>query len=504
LLAVLIVLFREFASRLVPAAAMLFFGGWVVLLAAKRFGGSSRWIVRHLPGIPTVVVAALVGQQLVFGGVLTTGWAAGLFFPLAVWLCLRGWRVMNRSRRLTVRAAADIVLSVMLGVVLVLSVVWLANVLSFSPAEVRWIRTTLDQTTVMTKVHWSYWLVAYTLLAVGSYAALRWRDQLARLRQQLMVRLRLTRIGTPRLPVAAAVNFARRFLSGLNIVVMVFLLFVVAFPVVDGTWRKQVANRYELELQQQRELAGASAAYDEIQEYFNSHRTDVVHLRSMVLAVHSTAPAPPGQPATETARRVARQIGRFQAAALDLDDPGLPAPSEPPGTDNLESELDQLNQTQQETSRRMSDVDRFAQLAALAVTRTLQIPDLPENQIVQITSEYLSGLIEDGPVKKIFYAWGKRVGKAPPDTDKFVKPDVRRLAGSSYRATRAAVLRANADLMGFFRQFGFGPRADRGAIGQVVDLANQHRYLHDETGPCSRCVTEGSGGSDSGGRPGRR
>ncbi|MGY3678315.1 hypothetical protein [Streptomyces sp. TE33382] len=252
----LLFLFRTVPARLVPLVALLFFGGWTLLLLVKRCGASERLVVRHLPDLPGVFLVVLAVEQLVSGDVLTLTPAAGFFFPLAIGLSWRGWRKLKESTRPTVQAVADIVLSVELGLVLTVLMVWLANVLSFTPSQVTVVRDVVERIQELTEVDWLYWLAAYTVLASGSYALLRWPDRVARVRQ----RLRPVRFGESRLPLGITVNFARRSLSGVSVGIMVALLFPVALvPVSESAWKRPVAERYALEVQRGQYAEGAAA-----------------------------------------------------------------------------------------------------------------------------------------------------------------------------------------------------------------------------------------------------
>ncbi|MFD5640971.1 hypothetical protein ACFWIP_04145, partial [Streptomyces anulatus] len=243
--ALLFLLFRAFPSRLVPLVALLFFGGWALLLAVARCAGSDRAVVRHLPDLPGVLLVALACQQVVSGDVLTVAPAAGLFFPLALWLSWRGWRWMKDSPRRTVQAAADVVLSVELGLVLTLLMVWLANVLSFTPPQVTVVLEVVEKVQGLTEVHWLYWMAAYAVLAIGSYLLLARPALVARVR-----RLRPARFGESRLPLGLTANFVQRSFSGINIGIMVALIFlVVVAPVSEGAWKRPVDERYALEVQ---------------------------------------------------------------------------------------------------------------------------------------------------------------------------------------------------------------------------------------------------------------
>ncbi|MEV1025081.1 hypothetical protein [Streptomyces sp. NPDC050264] len=497
--ALLFVLFRAFPSRLVPLVVLLFFGGWTLLLAVRRCLPAERAVVRHLPDLPGVFLVTLAVQQLVSGDVLTTTPAAGLFFPLAIWLSWRGWHRLKDSPRATVQAAADIVVSVELGLVLTVSLVWLANVLSFAPPQVTVVRALAERIQGLTEVDWRYWLAAYTLLAVGSYVVLRWPERIARIRR----RLRPARFAGARLPLGLTANFGRRSLSGINVCIMVALLFLVVLaPVSEGTWQHPVAERYALEVQRRQYAEGSAAAYEEIHRHVTAHPRDAARLRDVVLAVQRAAPSRRGEPVNGTALDIARQVGRFNGATITPDGPA-PSPSaqqpEPEAADGLDGRLDQLDEAQRSAAEREQRTDRFAELASLAITRTFDAIDLGDNQVVALVKEYLGGMVEDGPVKKMFLRWGERVGQEPPDGDRLVPIDVHRLTAVAYERTQAAVTRADAGLLAFYGRFGFGAPAEDTSLTTAVDLANQHRYLRQGTGSCSGCVRSTSDGSRTGG-----
>jgi hypothetical protein len=103
-----------------PAVLLLVFGIWACLLTQRRVRASRyRW-VRYATD---VLIATLTGLDLLVlfdHDLLATLPVAGLFFPVGVWLSIRTWRVMAGSRRPAVRAGADIALSLLLGIDLVL------------------------------------------------------------------------------------------------------------------------------------------------------------------------------------------------------------------------------------------------------------------------------------------------------------------------------------------------------------------------------------------------
>ncbi|WNF30772.1 hypothetical protein RI138_30280 [Streptomyces sp. C11-1] len=345
--ALLLVLFRAFPSRLVPLAVLLFFGGWALLLTVRRCVRSERLMVRHLPHVPGVFLFALACEQLVSGGALTVAPAAGLF-PLTIWLSWRGWWKLTDSPRRTVQAAADVVLSAQLGLVRTLFMVWLANVLSFEPAQVTVALELVEKVQELTEVHWLYGMAAYTVLAIGSYVLLLRPDLVARVRR----RLRPARFGASRLPLGLTTNFVQRSLSGINVGIMVALIFLVVLaPVSEGAWKRPVDKRYALEVQRREYAEGAAAAYREIHQQVVAHPRAAARVRDVILAAHRIAPSPPGEPVNRAALDTARQAGRFQAGTLDADEPA-PQPAPTPDADDLDERLGQLDESQQRRAER--------------------------------------------------------------------------------------------------------------------------------------------------------
>ncbi|MFI9190740.1 hypothetical protein ACIG0A_15815 [Streptomyces californicus] len=510
-LALLFLLFRAFPSRLVPLAMLLFFGGWAVLLAVARCLPSENAAVRHLPDAPAVLLVALACEQLVSGDVLTVEPAAGLFFPIALWLSWRGRRWMRTAPRRTVQAAADVVLSAELGLVLTLFTVWLANVLSFTPTQVIVVLEVVEKVQELTEVHWLYWMAAYTALALGSYALLRWPTLVVRAQR----RLRPARFGSSRLPVRLATNAVQRSFSGINIAVMVALIFLVAVaPVSEGAWKRPVERRYALEVERREYAEGSAAAYREILRQVSLHPRSVEGVREVIIAVDRITPSAEGESVNRTALDIARQAGRFQAGTLAIDAvPEEPVPGPEPGPapegDDLDAPLGRLAETQRQRAEREERTDRFAESASLAVTRALDTLDLGGNEAVQLVKEYLGGLVEDGPVKTAFHRWGEGVGRRPPEGGRLVRIDVSRLTAVAYERTAAAVDRADAGLLTFYGRFGVGVPAEDASVARAVDLANQHRYVQQGTGPCTGCAAppadgNGTGGTGTTGGGGRR
>ncbi|OIJ25332.1 hypothetical protein UG56_018130 [Nocardioides luteus] len=482
-------------DRFLPAGLVAGFGSWAVFLAHRRFGESEHRVVRAIPHLGGVAVVTLVGEQVFFGNLLSTTYVAPVLFGVAGWLSWCGWRAMRTDRRLAVRAAADIVWSVQLGLLLTLVLVWLATVLTLSPTQVTAIRAVLERTQTLTGVHWAYWLTAYVALAVSSFLVLRWPQ----------------RFGETRLlPMSGVLGIGKRTLAGINIALMVSLVFTItAVPVSEGVWKRQVEERYALETRHVRHAAGEEAAYQQIHQYVTANRRAADKLAPVVEAVHEAAPTEPGEPVSESALGIARQLGRFQAATLDLEDPDDPAPendTDLPGDPDVSEAFDELAEVQQATTQQEARAGRFADAAAAALAGALDIPDLGRSEVVHILRAYVGGLVEDGPVRDLFYRWARDGGTAPPAVGRLVSVDLPALYAAGYELTRRAAVRAGVDVWAFTATYGLGLTmpGESPEMAEIVILARQNHHLSHSSSPCPGCVHPHEGGgtrTGEGGRP---
>ena len=489
---IITVLLRWWPDRFLPVALITGFGAWAVFLAQRRFGESEHRVVRAVPHAGGVAVAALVGEQLFFGNLLSTTYVAPVLFAVAGWLSWCGWRAMRADRRLTVRAAADIVWSVQLGLLLTLMLVWLATVLTLSPAQVGAIRTVLERTQTLTGVHWAYWLTVYLVLAVSSFLVLRWPQ----------------RFSESRLPLFGMLGIGKRTLAGINIGLMVSLVFTItAVPVSEGVWKRQVEDRYALEVRHVRHAAGEEAAYQQIQQYVTANRRAADRLTPVVEAVHEAAPAEPGEPVSKSALGIARQLGRFQAATLGLEDAAPEDVADLPGDPDVSEAFEELAGVQRADTRQEERASRFADAAAAAVAAALDIPDIGRNEVVHILRAYLGGLVEEGRVRDLFYRWARDGGTGPPPLARLISVDLPALYDAAYELTRRAAVRAGVDVWAFNATYGLGltmPGESPG-LAEIVILARQNDHLSNGGSPCPGCIHPHEGGgtrTGEGGRPG--
>ncbi|HEX6473071.1 MAG TPA: hypothetical protein VF069_28535 [Streptosporangiaceae bacterium] len=464
------------AIAVLPAALVLIFGGWACLLLDRRLRASAHLAVRALPDVLAMMTLGGFLIVLFDRDLLTTVPAAGALFPVGAWLSLRIWRAMRGARPLAVRAAADIVLSLLLGADLVLVIVWAANLFHLAPADVRALRAVLEHTGEAAELPWQFWLALYLALAAATLAFLvlamrpgtggRW----ARLRAGIR-----------------SVDTGRRLLTGVHIGLLVSVLIAMAAPAaLSRSLRGPIEARYRVDLQRELDATGAEAAYEQIRRHFTGASPQ---LAAIVLRIHRVSPPPPGsRDATVTERHLARYVGQLQADAALLT--SSPPPSRrldlsPAQRGDLRERLDRLDGEQRRAEARAARAHQLGELAATVVAGTLQIPDVGRNEIIQIVREYLGGLVEGGRLRDVFAAWAQHVPIADSlSPERVVVPDPLRLRFAALRALAQRLLSHRA------RIFTAPTRQEtpgESPADRAVDVANQVRYFDEGTGPCAGC-----------------
>lgn len=464
--------------NLFSAWCLLVCAGWLGMLVGRRLRSGEH----RLPQVLTdVLVAALTGLDLVVlfdRGMLAPLPAAGLLFPVAVWLGMRIWRVLLGSAWFAVRAVADIVLSLWLGTTLVLFLVWSTNLLQLPTWEVAALRGALEQVGFLTELPWWVWMTVYGVLAVLSLAIAAWPARLATVGRW-----------TRRSHLVPSVNVSRRALTVVHIGLMVGVLIGTAGPaVLNKPTSDALRMRYTVAIQREIEERGEIAAYTEIRHRFSSVSPGYVRPLATVLAkAHSIASqaSGPGEKAT-TEADLSRRIGRTQAATLDLRSPPAAretiafARFEGPVRDraDLDDRIRVLGAEQRTDDATQEHVEQAAEAAAIVVAGLIQIPQLGGNEIVQVVKEYLGGLIESSPLKKFFAATAMRFTKNTdrPATTQIVVPDPFRLR------TTAALALIHQHVT-----FQVGILTSESTAQGATDLINIKRYIDQGTGPCEHC-----------------
>jgi hypothetical protein len=494
-----------------PAAFLLVFGIWACLLTQRRVRASRyRW-VRYATD---VLVAGLTGLGLLAlfdRDLLVNLSAAGLLFPVGAWSSIQTWRVMAGSRRPEVRAGADIVLSLLLGADLVLFLVWGANLLDLPEAEVAVLRGTLERVGSIADLPWPLWVVLYVVLAVTSLAFARWPQGLAAVTRWFQ-----------RLHVVPSIDVSRRVLGGVHISLLVIVLIGLTGPAsLEATLRGPLKAKYTVALQREMESHGEQAVYDEIRRQFTtgtntSTSPSVQPLVAIVSKIHSISSPPSGtSDASSTERDLARRLGQIQATTLQLTATNSVLTAQqavtnlaqfaPPirNAGDLNTRLNRLDTQQRRADTATRRVNQLAELAATAVANIIQIPNLGENEIIQIIREYLSGLVENSPLTEVFAAWAERLtgNTTPPRADKMVVPDPEQLEQAALTVLTQEQTRVQIADPSTPDPVKARTQTEASADA-AVDLVNEARYLDEHTGPCDGCPQPLRPGDEHHHRPG--
>ncbi|MDN3354923.1 hypothetical protein [Actinomadura sp. DC4] len=460
-----------FARYVLPVVSVLLFGLWLCLLTRSR-GEIVRW-PRYAADLLVVgvVAAALV---VVFRTERLA--AAGLLFPPGVAPVLRLWRAMGRSTRLTVRAGADVVFSVLLGTGLLLLFVWAADLFHLSPREVSALRGVLAAVGSASGFPWWSWAALYALLAVAGVALAVWPVRPARLGRV-----------AHRLRVVPVVGAARRLLTVAHLALLIAVLIGLAAPAaLRATIEGRTRSEYTVALRNELEAAGERAAYERIHD-LPPPRSSIRPLADMLTKIHTVGPPPRGSDdATETERHLAARLGGLQARTQSFGDARGWRASRPADhilfgfsrETGLRRRLRGLATMRQNAERAGHRASRAGELAAVAVANLLQAPDLGRTEVVQLLTEYLGGLVENGPIKDFFTSWAERAAGEPPATERLVVPNPQGLE-------LAASLTLNEERRKQLLPITSPP--EESPIDASVDLANQARYLQEGTGPCAGC-----------------
>lgn len=522
-----------------PGMAVAAAGGQACVLARRWFPGKRpvagraagarrppRWrATRWVPDALVVVtgygaVLLLIDRSLPAAQAFTA-----LLFPAMVRLCVVAWRVMTVSRRARVRAGADIAFAVSLGTAIVLLLVWLANILNMPPAELAVLHGTADDAGEVIDLPWWVWASVFAVLAGVSLAFARWPGGLTGAIRWFK-----------RLRVVPSVSVTSRMLTGLHIGLLVTALVGLASPVaVAPALRARLAARYTVTLADDLRARGELAAYQEIRrEFAHLAPARVSALAALVEQIDAVSkPSGRDRDVTPTETDLARRLGQLQG--LTLTDgggadqtPGL-VPASPSAdaaavaqqagigaplrdASDLAERAGEARRLQADEDETAEQVDQAAELAAKAVATALGIPDLGRNEIIQIAREYLSGLVEDSPLTKVFTTWARKLVKnsrnpdaaadggttpdgadhgrdqAPPRIDvETVVPDPAKLevfAETAANQATASMPPSDAsaehqDIQTFLKG---------NPVTASVDLINQVRYLQEGTGPCEGCA----------------
>jgi hypothetical protein len=463
-----------FGITVLPAALVAVTGGWLSVVAYDRWHEAKSLVFRHIWDALAVAVTCVAALVLAGRWPLSIHAAAGVLLPAAVWLSIRVWRAMNDSDRPAVRACADLTVSVLVGGSLAITLIWLADLLNMPLPEVTALRAVVTDVALIVDIPWWGWLAVYALL-VGATLAFALRP--AWLKRAGLGPDRLAAISRrfARLRVGPATEVIRRVTSGAHIgLLMVLLIGLTGQVAVAPVLRARLDDRYALTLADQDQAREELAAYLQIPPEFTGppSQQSLAPLAGLVATIEQVGNVP-------TELDLARRLGVLEAATVATP----PEPAETAGpapAGDRDEQLGELDTEEKHDDDVKEQVDQAAELAASAVAQALRIPRIGDAAIVQIIREYLSGLIEFSPLKDVL-------------ADHVVVPDPDKLKNA-----------AEAELV---KEVATTPVSDPATIKRLeaetgvaaaVNLANQTRYLQEDSGPCQGCTAPvtGTGGND--------
>ncbi|MET7543499.1 hypothetical protein [Streptomyces sp. NPDC005507] len=471
------------ATQAVIAVAM----GTVTVVCVIRF---AQWHGRLLRfGTAAAIVPLAYVVFLGFDGQLLGGpLEFPLFVPMA-WIAVRLWRRMHASDRTLVSAAADIVFAVLLGVLLVLFLVWLANLLHLPAVEVEVLRRAAAHLGDLIDLPWWQWASADALLVAIFLTAALGRRRLSRVTA-----------GLSRMRLSAALDTLRLTLSVMKTVLLSLVFLGLAGPPAVGpVLSHAVRDHYTADLQQDLEARGETAVYQEISQQFTGSPKTLPVLAQLLVQVHDSADASERDRPGTAAGDLAYRMGELQAQtllplALREEDPAQQAAGPPTaaavreagmdgtaaGADDLADRLTREQNEEADAHERERAAEQAAEHAATVVTAALGNLTFGHGIVIGLVREYLDGLAESG-LSTVFLRWTDRdlpgpAPEQPPAAAEVVEPEPHALQAaaddqlSDELSTQSVITDPEQD------------RADREApIAAAVDLAARTRGLQQGT-----------------------
>jgi len=232
----------------------------------------------------------------------------------------------------------------------------------------------------------------------------------------------------------------KRALTGIHIGLMTASLIGLVTPAaVAPALRSQLRDAYAVDLRNEVDSRGESVAYQEISDKFTPHPDTVVPvvvLAELVADIHRSSSSQGKNTDLNTEKDLAFRLGQLQAAALTAG-ATPPVHTEDPPTDlrepvrdagDLDARPDELDTERTHSDDAKHQAEQAGELAASALSNVVQIPGLSDAEVYQILTEYLSGLIENSPLRDRFAAWAERLGEqAPPSAADLAVPDPTKL-----------------------------------------------------------------------------
>jgi hypothetical protein len=410
------------AAYVLPSGCVWVCGNWFALVMHRWRWRRDGW-VQALRWLADAVVVAAVGAALlgfVWGNLITTASATALVFPVGIAMVVWVWRVMTSSDLLAVRAGADVVGAVLLGALVVLFAVWLGNVTAMTGPAFASMRGTLALIGAVANPPWWVWTAAFALLAAANIAVFRLSRRPGP--HGGRHRARVAAVAGGAVPVGTAV---RRVADTVHISLLLVVLIGVATPSAVGTIaRDALTARYIVAYQRDIAAQAETVAYQQISLEITAAgpaeraviRTEMNDMYQYVSQISSDD--------TGAQAAYAYRTGVDRATDLLAAQRKLPAQSESPDTARLDS--DSLAGCVNDTRTEESTADGHAvqsrqagRAAASVISNVISI--YPGNAPTAIVQAYLSGLVEEGPLKDLFAA--KIEGDQDPGVEEMFSPD---------------------------------------------------------------------------------
>jgi hypothetical protein len=511
----------EFLLGHLVALSILALGAWLAVLVWRPFlyfwllfGLDPQIIVIALltaAGLFVVLPFSLLDPKLTPLPVDRALWEALVpslcLFPAVTWLAVVSWPRLDRSPRLVLRAAADVVLSVLLGLDVILVLLAGANLFGLSAATVRGVRELQERLQPLTEIPQLAWVALYAVLALAGIAAVL-RPGTWQRPWRWATRARLV----------PSTTFARRGSTVIHLTLLVSTFVgIAAAPVLEPTVRGQLRARYALALRDKLEGEAALSAYEAIRAAAPTMTAPQrQHLAASLSDVHDVArSAASGGRRTDVEADLAWRLAALQSIVVVTRHapPARPLSSEAAaaalmrqgdpvrGAADLESRMGDLADRQEEGRRAREALYQVAELAAGAVASAVFLPGTADHELLQILQEYLSGIVENSRLKNLFFQvaerrwFGEPTAQQPPDGSQLLALDVtavRFLAVIQEGSTRAAARVAGADAIALAQK----EEAWVAQAGEltIVEYLNEQRVL-EQMPSCRFCGYRGKPGS---------
>lgn len=340
--------------------------------------------------------------------------AAALLLPVEVAGSIGWWRATARSRSSAVGAAADLVASMLLGISVVISLVWFADLLDMPPAEVTLLKVAFNRFSAIAELRWWVKALVFAALAAVLLSFARWPDKLARESRWFN-----------RLHMVPLVKATSRILSGLHFGLLTIALIGLVAPVAAGpVLRARLEARYTetaaAELRSRAELAAYRQVTDEFRgQPGRSGSAQVTSMTSTFKEIFTASPPVNGETPTESDLALAERAGASEGTVLAKAAQDAEPRTARPASGSPE-DLGQLAQATADVATAedaaTEQVEQAAELAASAISNAVSGLPVGDNVIVEVAKEYLSGLIERSPLSNALADWaGKIAGTAPSD-----------------------------------------------------------------------------------------